>query len=61
MVTVPLTAIFDPGNITIQYRPTDDGPVKPFEPGLHDATVVYWKVVEGRDRAASYSWSFSVV
>lgn len=60
-VSLPLTAIFEPGNATITYRPTADGPVKPFASGTHDATVVYWKSAEGRERALSYSWSFTVV
>lgn len=60
-VSVPLTAIFDPGNYSISYRPSPDGPVKPLASGLHAVTVVYWKTVDGRDRALSYSWSFTVV
>jgi hypothetical protein len=60
-VAIPPTAIFDPGNVTISYRPSSAGPVHPFAPGIHHAEVVYWKAVEGRDHALSYAWSFTVV
>jgi hypothetical protein len=60
-VSIPPTAIFDPGNVTISYRPSSAGRVKPFAPGIHHAVVVYWKAVEGREHALSYAWSFTVV
>jgi hypothetical protein len=28
---------------------------------LHRAEVIYWKIVDGRQRPSSYSWTFNVV
>lgn len=57
-VEVPPTAIYDPGNFTISYQPQDGGAIESFVQGLHTATVTYWKTIEGRDKAKSFTWTF---
>ena len=32
-----------------------------FEPGIHDARVIYWRIEEGPDAALSYRWEFEVI
>jgi hypothetical protein len=60
-VSIPPTAVFDPGNSIITFRPSDDAAITSFSEGRHQAQVVYWKIEEGRANASSYRWSFEVV
>lgn len=60
-VSAPPTAVFDPGNAVITFRPGDDAPIKSYSEGRHSAQVIYWKIDEGRQNAESYRWSFEVV
>ena len=60
-VVQPPTAIFDPGNSRIEFQPSDDAQITSFSPGRHRATVIYWRIDEGRESARSYSWSFEVI
>ena len=60
-VSTPPTAVFDPGNAIITFRPTDGALIESFDAGLHRAQVIYWKPQEGRENAKSYRWSFEVV
>lgn len=60
-IELPPATIYEPGNSTLTYTPTDDSPVPQFETGVHRAQVIYWKVIEGRQRPRSYTWTFTVV
>jgi hypothetical protein len=60
-VSTPPTAVFDPGNSVISFRPTDDALIESFDEGRHQAQVIFWKPEEGRDSARSYRWTFEVV
>lgn len=60
-VSMPPTAVFDPGNSIISFRPTDDALIESFAEGRHQAQVIFWKTEEGRESARSYRWSFEVV
>ncbi len=60
-ISTPPTAIFDPGNAILSFRPTEGAPIESFEPGRHQAQVIFWKTDEGRKSASSYRWSFNVV
>ncbi len=60
-VETPPTAIFDPGNSRIEFRPTDGAQIEELTEGRHTATVVYWRIDEGRENARSYTWSFDVI
>lgn len=57
-VEIPPTAIFDPGNYIISFTPQEGAPISLFTQGTHKATVIYWKMVDGREKARSYSWEF---
>ena len=57
-VDIPPTAIYDPGNYTISFVPQDGAPITEFAQGVHKATVTYWKVIDGKDKAKSFSWEF---
>jgi hypothetical protein len=60
-IDLPATTIFEPGNYTLTFVPSDDALVKKFDTGLHRAEVIYWKIEEGRQRPLSYTWTFTVV
>lgn len=60
-VSTPPTAVFDPGNSIISFRPTDGAPIESFDEGLHQAQVIFWETDEGRESARSYRWTFNVV
>lgn len=60
-VSTPPTAVFDPGNSVITFRPSDDALIQSYSQGRHSAQVLYWKVEEGRESARSYRWSFEVI
>lgn len=60
-VSAPPTAVFDPGNSIITFRPGDDALIQEFAEGLHSAQVLFWKTEEGRENAQSYRWTFNVI
>ena len=59
-ITLPPTTIFEPGNATLTFDPSPDSTISEFSQGEHIVKVIYWKVLEGRGRARSYTWSFTV-
>ncbi len=60
-VSVPPVTVFEPGNSTLTYTPSSNGPVPRFEPGVHRVEVIHWRIDEGRQRARSFTWQFAVV
>lgn len=60
-VRLPAAAIYDPGNATIRFTPSDDAVIDSFSPGRHTARVVFWKSSEGREMARSFTWVFDVL
>lgn len=60
-VSAPPTAVFDPGNSIITFRPSDEALIQSYSAGRHSAQIVFWKTEEGREKARSYGWSFDVV
>jgi hypothetical protein len=60
-LTLPPGAVFEPGNVTLTFTPGDDELIPEFSTGQHTATVLYWKIEDGRNRARSFSWNFYVV
>ena len=60
-VEVPPGAVFEPGNATLTFTPGEGAPIEHFDPGEHTVSVVYWRTVDGRDTARTYTWTFEVV
>lgn len=60
-VDLPSVTIYEPGNSTLTFTPSENAPISEFDEGEHRAQVIYWKVDEGRQRARSYTWTFNVV
>jgi hypothetical protein len=57
-VEIPPTAIFDPGNYIISFTPQEGAPIEVFSQGTHTATVTYWKIIDGKAKARSFTWEF---
>ena len=59
-VRLPPTTIYEPGNATLSFDPTPESTISEFTQGEHIVKVIYWKTIDGRSRARSYTWSFTV-
>ena len=57
-VEIPPTAIYDPGNYTISFLPQDGAPIETLTQGTHTATVTYWSITEGPEKARLFTWEF---
>jgi hypothetical protein len=60
-VDIPPATVYEPGNATLSYTPSEGAPIETFETGLHRVQVIFWPIEEGRARAGLYSWTFNVV
>ena len=60
-VILPPTTIYERGNATLTFVPTQGAAIESFSQGMHTATVIFWKIVGGsRLRSSTYTWTFSV-
>jgi hypothetical protein len=59
-IKLPATTIYDAGNATLTFKPSKNAPIPEFSQGTHLVTVTYWKVLEGRAHARTYTWQFNV-
>ncbi len=59
-VVLPTAAIFEPGNATLTFQPTEGAAVEELRQGAHRVTVRYWPLEEGEAAARTYGWSFTV-
>lgn len=60
-VALPPATIYEPGNATLTFTPSAGAPVEEFDEGVHEATLVYWRIDDGPSRARSYTWTFNTV
>ena len=56
-----LTTVYAEGNATLTFQPRDGAPIESLDEGLHDVTITYWPLVDGRDQARTFTWQFTVV
>jgi hypothetical protein len=60
-VSIPPVTVYEPGNHTLTYTPSANGPIDRFTSGVHRVQVIHWLVTEGRERARTFTWQFNVV
>ena len=60
-VDIPPGAVYEPGNATLTFIPSDGAPITQFAEGIHRASVRYWALDESDQRARTYSWTFNVI
>lgn len=58
---LPPVTVFEGGNNTLTFVPNEDAPITEFTTGEHRVQVIYWDEEVGRQRARSFSWTFTVV
>jgi len=59
-IELPPTTVYEPGNATLTFDPSQGSSIPEFTQGQHVVEVIYWKVTEGRAHARSFTWSFNV-
>jgi hypothetical protein len=59
-IELPPTTFYEPGNATLTFDPSEGSSIPEFTQGEHVVEVLYWKLTEGRGKARSFTWSFSV-
>ena len=59
-MTLPPTTIYEPGNATLTFDPSENAAISSFSQGVHVVTLLYWPLLEGRTSARSFSWTFEV-
>ena len=59
-VSLPAATIYEKGNATLTFVPSEGAAIESFTQGTHTATVIFWKVLESRQRSQLYTWTFSV-
>lgn len=60
-ISIPVGAVYEPGNATLSFTPGAGAPIEVFAQGPHRATVLYWRLDETRQRARTYTWTFNVI
>jgi len=60
-VSLPPVTIYEAGNATLTFTPSANAPIEAFSEGEHTVRLSYWLVVDGRQAARTYQWTFTVV
>lgn len=60
-VDLPPVTIYEPGNATLTFTPSEGAPIETFTEGVHQVQVIYWRIDQGRQRARTFGWTFTVV
>ena len=60
-IDIPPVTVYEPGNATLTYTPSEGAPIETFATGLHRTQVIYWRIEEGRSQARLYTWTFNVI
>ena len=60
-ISVPAATVYEPGNATLTFVPSDAAPISDFDEGIHEVTVLYWKLDETPQQARRFTWTFNVI
>lgn len=60
-IALPKTTIFEPGNYTLTFTPSEGAAIEDYLTGINTAKVTYWKITEGPNFARSFTWQFDVI
>jgi hypothetical protein len=58
-IALPLVTIYEPGNATLTFTPAAGAPIEQFDEGIHEATVIFWRIEDGPSRSRTYTWTFN--
>ncbi len=56
-----LTTVYAQGNATLTFQPTKGAPIESLSEGLHEVSVIYWKLTDDRNASRTFTWRFTVV
>ena len=59
-IVLPPVTIYDRGNATLTYEPTDQGAITKFATGKHRVVLQYWELTKPNQKS-TFSWDFYVV
>ncbi|HAP75922.1 MAG TPA: hypothetical protein DCR14_07545 [Acidimicrobiaceae bacterium] len=59
-LSLPPVTLFEPGNAVLTFTPSPNADITEFTQGQHVVQVIYWKAVDGRSKARSFTWTFEV-
>lgn len=59
-LSLPPVVLFEPGNAVLTFTPSPNAEITEFTQGQHIVQVIYWKSIEGRSKARSFTWTFEV-
>ena len=60
-VSVPAATVYEPGNATLTFTPSEAAVITEFTEGEHRVTLLYWKADESRQMARTFRWSFNII
>ncbi len=60
-ISVPAATVYEPGNATLTFVPSEAAPISDFDEGVHEVTVLYWKLDETPEQARRFTWTFNVI
>ncbi|MAT06950.1 MAG: hypothetical protein CL424_18105 [Acidimicrobiaceae bacterium] len=60
-VSLPAATVYEPGNATLSFTPTEAAAITEFDEGEHQVTVLYWALDETPQQARRFTWTFNVI
>lgn len=60
-VSLPPVTIYEAGNATLTFTPSEGAPIEAFGDGEHTVKLSYWLVTDGPRAARTFTWTFTVV
>ena len=60
-MSIPPTVVYEPGNATLTFTPSDVAAITEFDEGVHTVVLRFWKLDETEAAARTFTWTFNVV
>lgn len=60
-VDIPPGVVFEPGNATLTFTPSEAVGLERFGSGRHQVRLIFWPSTEGRGAARTFTWYFETI
>jgi len=60
-VDIPPGVVFEPGNATLTFTPSEAVGLERFGSGRHQVRLIFWPSTEGRGGARTFTWYFETI
>ncbi len=60
-ISVPAATVYEPGNATLTFVPSEAAEITEFTEGEHQVTLLYWALDETPEQARRFTWTFNVI